>query len=134
MPRIVLSGDRSLNVRMHRLSGFHAAWDRARTEDETEQAVDAFARELAAEAESSGQDLSSPGVLGELKQTLRYLRPVPAEQFRERITICAACEHSRQMPVPGNDKAVVVQCRKCGCIMNAKARLTGGQCPLGKFA
>lgn len=44
--------------------------------------------------------------------------------FETRMAICRACpelwKHTEQ-------------CKKCGCFMNAKARLENAKCPIGKW-
>ena len=42
----------------------------------------------------------------------------------ERLQICKSCEWYR---------AVISQCKKCGCIMKFKVRLKNGKCPLEKW-
>ena len=42
----------------------------------------------------------------------------------ERLKICHVCPELIQ---------VTSQCKKCGCFMNAKAKLPNASCPLGKW-
>lgn len=48
----------------------------------------------------------------------------PRELARERIAICKGCEHLR---------TTIPQCKKCGCIVHAKAMLPTERCPIGKW-
>lgn len=41
----------------------------------------------------------------------------------ERMAICQACPRLSQHN----------QCKECGCLMTAKTRLKGANCPLGKW-
>jgi hypothetical protein len=49
------------------------------------------------------------------------------EKYTKRIDICKQCDQRRELPMN------VLQCKKCGCIMNLKARLDGMKCPIGKW-
>lgn len=44
-------------------------------------------------------------------------------QWVERLAICTGCP----------EFLATQQCRKCGCFMPVKARLTHASCPLGKW-
>lgn len=46
------------------------------------------------------------------------------EMYERRIAICNECEHLNK---------TVMQCRKCGCFMAAKARWPDASCPLEKW-
>lgn len=43
-----------------------------------------------------------------------------------RLETCAGCDRARIV-------GPVLRCEECGCIMNVKARLVVGRCPLGKW-
>lgn len=43
---------------------------------------------------------------------------------KERLAICKDCEHFIK---------VTTQCKKCGCIMQAKTTLPNASCPIGKW-
>ena len=43
---------------------------------------------------------------------------------RERLDICKACEHFQKK---------YRRCKKCGCIIEAKAGLYHARCPIGKW-
>jgi siroheme synthase (precorrin-2 oxidase/ferrochelatase) len=47
-----------------------------------------------------------------------------SEEAAERMAICQECPELRK---PIN------QCRECGCLMDAKTKLSGASCPLGKW-
>lgn len=83
------------------------------------------------------QDSSSARhkVFGSLAATLRGMLPAPKAKFIERIKICSGCDQATIMKsTHGEGKApIAIMCTVCGCLMNAKARLAGGRCPLGKF-
>ena len=49
------------------------------------------------------------------------------ETVTRRLTICADCPHIRV-------KLGVGQCAKCGCILQAKARIDGAKCPINKWS
>ena len=45
-------------------------------------------------------------------------------EVKKRIDLCAKCPHLiTKLNV----------CKKCGCFMPAKTRLTGARCPIGKW-
>lgn len=58
--------------------------------------------------------------LGDMKDTILS----PEELYNQRITICRECEFFREQSVT---------CSKCGCYMQLKTRLTGANCPVGKW-
>jgi hypothetical protein len=49
-----------------------------------------------------------------------FQRAAPEEQAR-RLAICGGCEHF---------EAEAVRCKKCGCNLSLKARLSGWHCPI----
>lgn len=49
------------------------------------------------------------------------------ELYEKRMAICRECPFHRDLPGGG------LQCMKCGCIMNVKARFKGASCPIGKW-
>lgn len=49
---------------------------------------------------------------------------VEKETYKERLKICATCEHFNL-----NKK----RCRKCGCFMESKAKFTISKCPIQKW-
>jgi len=49
---------------------------------------------------------------------------VPEDTFNHRFEICKNC--------PSLIK-ITNQCKKCGCFMNAKAKLPHATCPIGKW-
>lgn len=53
----------------------------------------------------------------------KYLFVSNAE-FTKRYAICAKCEYF---------KKVLGKCRKCGCLIRAKASLTAAECPEDKW-
>ena len=46
-----------------------------------------------------------------------------AELAEERVTICNSCEYL----------SGVRNCKKCGCFIDAKAKLKSAECPIGKW-
>jgi len=73
---------------------------------------------------------------GAMRASLAGMALVPKETYRARLAVCGDCEHVRKTPVNPlafEPKATILQCKKCGCIMNAKARMALGACPLKKF-
>lgn len=46
------------------------------------------------------------------------------EMSEKRLAICKECEHLNQK---------LVQCKKCGCFMLAKAKFASSYCPIGKW-
>lgn len=46
------------------------------------------------------------------------------DRYRHRLDICDKCPELIQL---------TQQCKKCGCIMPAKAKLDNATCPLGKW-
>jgi predicted Zn-ribbon and HTH transcriptional regulator len=45
-------------------------------------------------------------------------------EISKRISLCAKCENLVQK---------LNICKKCGCFMPAKVRLSGARCPIGKW-
>ncbi len=46
---------------------------------------------------------------------------------KQRLAVCMTCEHLK-------DKHTLrKRCAVCGCFMEAKSRMTGMNCPLGKW-
>ena len=59
---------------------------------------------------------------------------MPATLYESRINHCWDCKEARKSPeLLGKEELVIVQCKLCNCIMNAKARLPNATCPIGKF-
>lgn len=54
----------------------------------------------------------------------KNLRAVPESTFEERMDICRSCEHFIKL---------TSQCKRCGCFMNVKTKLTNASCPEGKW-
>jgi rRNA maturation endonuclease Nob1 len=51
-------------------------------------------------------------------------KPTTQEIFEKRYNICLGCPELFQP---------TKQCKKCGCFMNAKAKLEAAKCPIGKW-
>lgn len=51
-------------------------------------------------------------------------KKVSNEVTDQRLAICKECPYLLQLST---------QCKKCGCFMNAKARLEAAKCPIGKW-
>ncbi len=132
MPRLQLSDASEIEFPMTKVAEFHSAWDAAEKDGDVERVLDTLADELAPSSPSTSPS-SRPPLIAELRQTLRHLRPVSKEVFAERIKQCLDCEHSRQLAVGDDNRRRIVQCGQCGCVMNIKARMLSGACPLGKF-
>ena len=49
---------------------------------------------------------------------------VTDEIAQKRLSICAACPHFIKL---------TAQCKKCGCFMKGKAKLSSSSCPIGKW-
>lgn len=47
---------------------------------------------------------------------------VDEETQKQRLGICASCEHNR-----------LSVCKKCGCILRLKTQWAGTKCPVGKW-
>ena len=54
----------------------------------------------------------------------KNLGRVETEVAAERLAICKECPELIQL---------TTQCKKCGCLMNAKTKLPNAECPLGKW-
>ena len=52
------------------------------------------------------------------------------QTVQKRLEECLKCEHLHKIKFR---KKVIARCRKCGCIMNMKARLINAECPVGKW-
>ena len=48
----------------------------------------------------------------------------PEEEFNRRMDICRSCEFFR----PKTET-----CKKCGCFMKMKTKLSNANCPIGKW-
>lgn len=48
---------------------------------------------------------------------------VDTELTQERIAICSSCEYLSGLR----------NCKKCGCFVDAKTKLKGASCPIGKW-
>lgn len=62
------------------------------------------------------------------------LRPASRDVFRQRLATCLDCDRAKL--IVNSDTAIgmkLIQCLECQCLMNAKARFIGAECPLGKF-
>ncbi len=56
------------------------------------------------------------------------------DEVQSRLATCRACEFRAVLPIPLlTASRSVVACKKCGCVMNLKARVAGSTCPIGKF-
>ena len=51
-------------------------------------------------------------------------KKVSNEVTEQRLAICKECPYLLQLST---------QCKKCGCFMNAKAKLEAAKCPIGKW-
>ena len=49
---------------------------------------------------------------------------VPEEQQKARMSICNSCPELIKLSK---------QCKKCGCIMTLKTKLSNASCPIGKW-
>lgn len=49
---------------------------------------------------------------------------IGSREYRRRMEACRACPHVRHVP-----KSSAMLCRKCGCLLQAKARLRSARCP-----
>ena len=55
----------------------------------------------------------------------KNLGRVETDVAAERLEICKSCTHYLKK---------THQCKKCGCIMDAKVKLPNASCPVGKWA
>ena len=54
-------------------------------------------------------------------------KEAPTSVSQQRLAVCMTCEHLK-------DKYTLrKRCAVCGCFMEAKSRLPGMSCPLGKW-
>lgn len=49
-----------------------------------------------------------------------------------KLSFCETCENVRFIEVPFVGRPML-QCKICNCIMNAKVKLAGSECPIKKF-
>lgn len=57
-------------------------------------------------------------------------------QYQQRLLLCASCDKLRRLHgglPPGADVGLLDRCGECGCLVKAKAFLSGQRCPLGKW-
>tara|TARA_R100001443_G_C3291907_1_gene163068 strand:+ start:522 stop:701 length:180 start_codon:yes stop_codon:yes gene_type:complete len=52
-------------------------------------------------------------------------------KYNERLDICRACEF--KVNYINKKRVKVIGCKKCGCIMNVKAKIDRMKCPAGKW-
>jgi hypothetical protein len=90
------------------------------------------AESLAAGAEAGGA--ARPRVES-LVRALGHLALVDAAAYDQRLTTCAGCEHARflRRKAASDSGHPWIQCKRCLCIMNIKARLASMGCPVGNF-
>jgi len=67
--------------------------------------------------------------MGELVDVVRdaitgELRVRPFEGSKRRMSICRECDRLSK---------VLNRCKECGCFMDAKTKISGTRCPLGKW-
>jgi hypothetical protein len=55
----------------------------------------------------------------------KHFEKVNDEVYKTRLDLCLACEHL----IKG-----INQCKKCGCLMNVKAKIPHAECPVGKWS
>lgn len=56
----------------------------------------------------------------------------PKDESARKLALCKSCENIRIIALPfmGNS---MLQCKICKCVMNAKVKIDGAQCPINKF-
>jgi hypothetical protein len=59
-----------------------------------------------------------------LNQVNEWSQKPPDDIIEFRYSICKSCEHFIKQ---------TTTCTKCGCFMIAKVRLSGANCPIGKW-
>jgi len=55
------------------------------------------------------------------------------DTIKQRWSICEDCEHFKEFPIIYRHLKVGHQCQQCGCLMEAKIRIPGMKCPIGKW-
>lgn len=62
-----------------------------------------------------------------IKNTAQNIQPVLTsnETQEQRMSICNSCEFLF---------TVTMQCKKCGCFVNAKTKLANAKCPINKWS
>lgn len=100
-----------------------------RTEDEI---VEEYVEKLRAGEASDPEVEPRPFDLNVARQWVEALRPATKEVFLKRMATCLACDRATVIASPGIRQRMV-QCKECHCLMNAKARFRGMNCPLDRF-
>lgn len=70
----------------------------------------------------------TPHRLGGLRRALQAAAPAPVHVIASRLQACAGCPEIR-VHRPLANLPPVLQCQRCGCIMNLKARMSSAECP-----
>lgn len=134
--RFILSDDTAVHIPARKMAAFQADCEHARDEGAVEAIIHSFASELADQAADLATAPPRRGrLLHEIVQTLKGVRPVPPHVSQARLAVCRGCEHG-QVLLGGTEhpqREPMLRCAQCGCLMNAKARMTLGGCPIGKF-
>ena len=78
------------------------------------------------------------GVVGQdgVKDNLAHHSESEPSQYQQRLLLCASCGKLRRLHgglPPGADVGLLDRCGECGCLVKAKAFLSGQRCPLGKW-
>jgi len=81
----------------------------------------------------NGLDRTNPKDSGRMASFLSGFKLAPVSVQNSRLSVCRLCEHSRRLGPNLGDKSGILQCKQCGCIMNAKVRLANAVCPEKKF-
>lgn len=99
----------------------------AGTDEEREGVIDLAVAEILA-ADSAVSDNGQ-----EVRNWLKSFGFVDKSTYRQRIAKCFLCPNATKLFQRSGDAKPVLKCNKCGCIMNIKARLSNGKCPVGNF-
>lgn len=129
----VAVGDRKLSIPNGVVRRLHQSRMATPGAEDDPALLDSLADEMYA-AEASAAE--APAGWAHVREMISGLALVSRDVYRDRLATCAGCEHVRKTPVNPlalESKTLILQCKKCGCIMNAKARMSLGACPLGKF-
>lgn len=78
------------------------------------------------ENEESSQDI--PKVLGFIVDEASIARANP--QMKERLLICQGCDQRERLKV---GPTYFDKCKRCGCLILAKARIPFSHCPLKQW-
>jgi len=113
-----------------KLEELHIKLLAATSDADYDQRVEIFAAEIA--GEDVGRSESRQSRKAGLVNLIQSMRFVTRVEYDARMNECRDCEESSILARTGGEHNVL-QCKICGCVMNAKSRMFDNACPMGRF-